>query len=72
VAIEVIKERRVGLPAPKRHIGNLKVVINCLERPMVSMRPKLALADSEREGRTNAVVVFGTIIVQQEVYCAVP
>ena len=28
--IEVLKERRVGLAAPKVHIGNLKVAPNCL------------------------------------------
>jgi hypothetical protein len=72
VTIKVLKECRVGLAAPKVHIGNLKVAPNCFDFDLfltVHMVSGACNFDSIRgEGRTVAEVVVVTAVVGQEVH----
>jgi hypothetical protein len=63
--IEVIKVCREGFSAPKFHIGNLKVVIDCRVDQHLAGQSLLC---GEESRRTRAKVVFGTAIVRQEVH----
>jgi len=63
--IEVIKVCRESFSAPKFHIGNLKVVIDCHEDQHLAGQSLLC---GEESRRTCAKVVFGTTIVGQEVH----
>ena len=66
--IEVIKVCREGLSAPKLHIGNLKVVVDCHEERISIRSVGRPLLCGEESRHTCAKVVFGTTVVGQEVH----
>jgi hypothetical protein len=56
VAIEIIEVRGEGFSAPKFHIGDLKVVVNCHHQPS-------GCSFGKRERRTGAEVVLDAAVV---------
>lgn len=58
LAIEVVEECRIGLSAPKVHIGNLKIAPNCVILILHLIQ------ELEGDGRTVAEVVAGPAIIR--------
>ena len=70
MTIEVLKERGVGLAAPKVHIGDLKVTPNCFPQPRRyhdrdDQKPLLG-SRGEEKGRTVTEVILDAAVVGEE------